>query len=164
MIDLAGSSRAIDAALANCPGETVVQAPADQLDAAAPSRAAVERAIEVACQGAYTLDESALLTGLIDTDDVPDFVLDWAGVTCRSTTMGRGAGNCGINMCQISVALSAQDSTVVLGVAPELVIDAFGRARLRTVALRPSCPGGALDCVVLWQLTSEGLEPLHGGN
>ncbi|MEE4189776.1 MAG: hypothetical protein V2I76_15205 [Roseobacter sp.] len=164
MIDLAASSRAIDAALANCRADSVSRPPTGQFDASAPSRAAVESAIELACQGPYTLDEGALLSGLIDTDDVADFVLDWAGVICQSNAMGRGAGNCGINMCQISVALSAQDSTVVLGVAPELVIDAFGRARLRTVALRPSCPDGALDCTVLWQLTSDGLEARHVAN
>ncbi|MEL6682090.1 MAG: hypothetical protein AAFQ09_05530 [Pseudomonadota bacterium] len=157
-ISLRGSSRTISSALSGC--GNVVQTTADTAPTPPPDRTQINAEIAAACGGEFVLDDAALLTGLIDGDDIPDFVLDWAGVTCQASDLGRGAGNCGINMCQISVVLSERDNEVVLGLAPELVPDAFGRARLKTVALRPSCSDGALDCVFLWNLTDEGLEAM----
>lgn len=145
-----GSSRAIDQAVAECSGNASRQtASGFNLDAT----------LQELCSGGYSLTEGSVLEGRIDDDEMIDTVLDYAGIRCDDPLKGRGAGNCGINMCSIDIYLSGRkDPATILGVAPTLVPRAFGRSALRTIGLRPACADNALDCTIDWRLTSAGLE------
>lgn len=153
-LSLSGSSSAIGRALEGCAGA----------QAAAPQGRIVLTGalIADACGGGYELAEDAELTGLLDGDDKPDIVLDWAGVTCADRSKGRGAGRCGANMCTISVLLTeTQSEQPLLGLKPEITSRGFGKSALRTLALRPSCPDDALECFVTWRWTGTALEPVR---
>lgn len=153
-LSLSGSSDAIGRALEGCAAAET---------SAAPGRIVLTGAlIADACRGGYELTEGAELTGLLDGDDQPDIVLDWAGVTCADRSQGRGAGRCGVNMCTISVFLTeTQSEQPLLGLKPEIASRGFGRSALRTLALRPSCPDDALECFVTWRWTGTKLEPVR---
>lgn len=153
-LSLSGSSDAIGQALEGCAAAET---------SAAPGRIVLTGAlIADICGGGYDLAEGAELTGLLDGDDRPDIVLDWAGVTCVDRSKGRGAGRCGMNMCTISVFLTeTQSEQPLLGLKPEIASRGFGRSALRTLALRPSCPDDALECSVTWRWTGTKLEPVR---
>ncbi len=158
-MSLKGSSRAIDAALAGC--MPVADQASSPPTGGGTGRIVLTGAlIAEACGGAFDIADGAELTGLLDGDDKPDIVLDWAGVTCADRSRGRGAGRCGINMCSVEVFFTqTQSSQQLLGLQPQIVNRAFGKSALRTLALRPSCPDGALECVVDWRWTGTRLEP-----
>ncbi|MBY8974289.1 hypothetical protein KHP62_00620 [Rhodobacteraceae bacterium NNCM2] len=156
-LSLKGSSKAIDAALTGC-------APAGgSAGAGGGSNVVLTGAlIADACGGDFQLADGAELTGLLDEDDKPDIVLDWAGVTCADRSKGRGAGFCGINMCTIEVFMTkSQSRQQVLGLQPQIVSRAFGKSALRTLALGRSCPGQATECFVDWRWTGSKLEPVR---
>lgn len=154
---LRGSSRALARALAACssPGSAASAGSSD------PATSEVGGdVIAAACSGGYTLAKGSELQGDLDGDGQVDKVLDWAGVACGDRSKGRGAGFCGINMCRIDVMLSSTGvRQEILGVSPSLTSRAFGGVALRTFALRPSCPEGALECQIDWRWTGTELEP-----
>jgi hypothetical protein len=152
---LSGSSRAIDQAIADCQSNVSGQTSTPQTGPDFDLHATLQEL----CNGGYSLAEGSVLQGLIDDDDSIDTILDYAGIQCDDPSIGRGAGYCGINMCNITTYLSGRsDPVTILGAAPKLVPRAFGRSALRTIGLRPACPDGALDCTIDWRLTSTGLE------
>lgn len=172
---LKGSGRSIEEALADClnngaaqpepallPLPKLTPLPNAQANTAIQLPAVLNSEITAACSGPYTLAPSAVQTGLIDQDNLPDTVLDWAGVSCASNTGGtvssRGAGMCGAANCRIDVYLttSARLSSL-FGVGPTLVQDAAGRSVLQTVSVG-NCRDGALDCVFRWRPTAQGME------
>jgi len=157
-IALKGSSKAIDTALRDC----------TSIDDADPTRSlggetGLTRAlVSKACGGDYRIADGAELTGNLDGDDKPDIVLDWAGVSCADASKGRGAGYCGINTCTIEVFFTeTQQRQQILGLKPQILPRGFGRPVLRTLALRPSCPRGALECSVDWRWTGGKLEAVR---
>nr|WP_067293714.1 hypothetical protein [Marinobacterium profundum] len=160
-VPLKGSSIAIDAALERC--APVSRSQAGNVGGNSVSKTVLTGAlIAQACAGDYQIAEGAELTGQLDGDDKPDIMLDWAGVSCADASKGRGAGRCGINMCTIEVFFTqTQKGQQLLGHKPQILQRAFGKSALRTLALRPSCPGGALECWIDWRWNGTELEAVR---
>lgn len=148
---LKGSSKAISAALANCDSASGSAKPGGKI-------VLMGQMIAAACGGGYALADGHEFTALIDGDDKPDIILDWAGVTCDDRSKGRGAGRCGAAMCSITVAFTQTQSIQdLLGVKPQIVTRAFGRLALRTVQVSRTCLKPS--CEVDWRWNGSKLEP-----
>lgn len=120
----------------------------------ATSRQAIEARIRQACDGPFTLANEALVETAFDTDETPDFLLDWGGVSCADPSIARGAGNCGAAYCAIDVHVSSAEAPQsVLGVGFTLLPLGTGQWALQTRSIAPNCPGGAETCTVTWQWT-----------
>lgn len=150
---LNGSARALNQALSKC----------GAADRSTPTTAnqnkSLQSLIETACGGGYTLRQGAKITANLDADNVPDTILDWAGVTCDDKTKGRGAGFCGAALCVIEVALTqTQNRQQILGVQPKVIARGFGRQALQTTTMGQTCGGPAQTCDVIWRWTGSLLE------
>ncbi len=155
-VALRGSSRAISAALDGCPASDSPESDS------AGKIVLLGQMIAEACGGGYSLADGHEFTALLDGDDRPDIVLDWAGVTCDDRSRGRGAGRCGAIMCSITVVLTETKGVQeLLGLRPRAVQRAFGKSALRTTALPTSCPDGASECFVDWRWTGSKLEAVR---
>ncbi|QFS84900.1 hypothetical protein FIU97_19600 (plasmid) [Roseivivax sp. THAF40] len=157
-VSLRGSSRAITEVLDGCGGGVS--------PATGPSEAGgivyFGQLIATQCGGGYSIADGAEMTGRLDGDETPDFVLDWGGVTCDDRSKGRGAGFCGAALCTIEIAFTeTQSRQQVLGVNPELVDRAFGMKALKTTTQGATCGGAAQVCDVIWVWNGAKLEPVE---
>lgn len=156
-VSLRGSSRAISQVLDECEGDETTAGRAPEPDPVV----LFGQLIATHCGGAYSITADAEMTGRLDGDDTPDFVLDWGGVTCNDRSKGRGAGFCGAALCTIEIAFTeTQSRQQVLGVNPELVDRAFGQKALKTTTQGATCGGGAQVCDVIWVWNGSKLEPV----
>ncbi|EPX82146.1 hypothetical protein Salmuc_02515 [Salipiger mucosus DSM 16094] len=157
-VSLGGSSRAIGQVLDGCGGGTAASANTS----GAGKVVLFGQLIATRCGGGFSITEGAEMTGRLDDDDQPDFVLDWGGVTCDDRSKGRGAGFCGAALCTIEIAFTeTQGRQQVLGVRPELVDRAFGRKALKTTTQGATCGGPAQVCDVIWIWNGTRLEPVR---
>ena len=104
------------------------------------------------CAGGYTMDPSELLSGLIDSDGAPDYVLDWNIVRC---TAGLARPFCGAANCSIDVFLSSRGYALregdgFLGIAPQLVPLSNGRMGLKISGTAGACATGFCDRPFWW--------------
>lgn len=157
-VSLRGSSRAISQVLDGCKRDETTAASAPE-----PGRVVLfGQLIATQCGGGYSITDDAEMTGRLDGDNTPDFVLDWGGVTCDDRSKGRGAGFCGATLCTIEIAFTeTQSRQQVLGVNPELVDRAFGQKALKTTTQGATCGGAAQVCDVIWVWNGSKLEPLQ---
>lgn len=107
------------------------------------------------CNGSYTMDATELLVGLIDGDDVPDYVLDWNIVRC---TQGFARPFCGAANCSIDVFLSSRGYVLregdgFLGIAPQLVPLSNGRMGMKISGTAGACATGFCDRPFWWDGT-----------
>ncbi len=106
---LRGSSAAIGQVVSICgDGSQVTRAVGSETQATRSSdglSAAAENRVRMACQGSYSGD-GLIVEANVDGDGSPDFLIDWEKVSCTSTAVGRGGGNCGMQMCSIDVYAS----------------------------------------------------------
>jgi hypothetical protein len=157
-VSLRGSSRAISQVLDGCGGSAAAAT-------GTPGSGRVVlfgQLIATECGGGYSITDDAEMTGRLDGDDTPDFVLDWSGVTCDDRSKGRGAGFCGAALCTIEIAFTeTQSRQQVLGVNPELVDRAFGQKALKTTTQGATCGGAAQVCDVIWVWNGSKLEPVR---
>lgn len=70
------------------------------------SRVTLEARIRKVCKGS-SQSEGAISEANVDGDDETDFLLDWSRVSCENTTVGRGGGYCGMQMCSVDVYASS---------------------------------------------------------
>ncbi|WP_159441607.1 hypothetical protein [Roseivivax lentus] len=156
-VPLRGSSRAISQVLDGCGRDATAATGASE----AGRIVYFGQLIATQCAGGYSISDEAEMTGRLDGDDIPDFVLDWGGVTCDDRSKGRGAGFCGAALCTIEIAFTeTQSRQQVLGVNPELVDRAFGVKALKTTTQGATCGGPAQVCDVIWIWNGSKLEPL----
>lgn len=158
-VSLRGSSRSISTVMDRC-GEGA--APAAAPAASAGRIVLFGQLIATVCGGGYSLAEGAEFTGRLDSDDKPDIVLDWAGVTCDDRSKGRGAGFCGAALCAVEIAFTeTQGRQQLLGLNPRLVDRAFGLKALQTTTQGATCGGPAMACDVTWVWNGTKLEPVE---
>lgn len=98
---LRGSSAAIGQVVSICGDGSRATSSSDGL-----SVAAAENRVRMACQGSYS-GEAVIVEANVDGDGSPDFLIDWVKVSCASTAVGRGGGNCGMQMCSIDLYASS---------------------------------------------------------
>lgn len=104
------------------------------------------------CGGGYAMDNSEVLSGLIDADEQPDYVLDWNIVRCEGA-MARpfcGAANCSIDVFLSSRGYSLREGDGFLGIAPELVPLSNGRMGLKISGTAGACSTGFCDRPFWW--------------
>ncbi len=107
------------------------------------------------CNGPYQLDPSELLTGLIDSDTAPDYVLNWNTVRC---TAGLARPLCGAANCSIDTYLSSRfyrhsERDSLLGIAPTLVPLSNGRMGIKISGTASVCSTGFCDRPFWWDGT-----------
>ncbi|MEM9425679.1 MAG: hypothetical protein AAGA06_03165, partial [Pseudomonadota bacterium] len=115
----------------------------------------IARRVTVACNGPFELDPANLLTGLIDSDQATDYVLNWNDVRC-STGMARplcGAANCSIDVYLSSLGYRYSERDALLGIAPALVPLSNGRMGITMSGTGGICDAGRCNRPFWWDGT-----------
>lgn len=140
-----GSSGPIDAALRPCQSRTATG------KASLASR--ISHAIRQACDGPYTLEDGAQMSGLIDGDEAPDTVINWGAVKCANPERGR-TWFCGAANCQVTVFLTQAPQPQEL-LAPH--VEVFQLPSGRSLVRTGGCTGAPGQCDA-WRWTGTTLE------
>ena len=144
-----GLASGLDAAMALCDAAWRGQGPAFALSQNDLTRVAQQEVISV-CGGTYTAENSAFLAGLIDTDEVPDVVVDWHAIQCSGANP---RPLCGASHCSARVFLSSRpgarpEDLLVRGI--ELIPLNNGRVGLNIFARTGSCGPDSPVCKSTW--------------
>ena len=172
---VAGLGPALDAAMRYCSDRWVALgqplppalnrfAGAGSAQAPAPARAPqpasgtsltppVDARIRNGCNDGYTFDPRDLGQADLDSDGVPDQILDWGDVTCAGA-MPRPF--CGAANCSIDVFLSSRGGQLAgefLGIGYEVVPGPMGTRGLRFGGTAGACARGECDFIFYWNGT-----------
>lgn len=156
---LKGSSRSISSVLSGCKGG----AGDGNQSSSVPDEFPEDWTglLSDACDGGFEVIASAYSRADVDGDEVKDHLLDFGGLSCFDSSIGRGAGLCGINQCALWARLSRSETTQsFLGLNPQAVSRGFGAVALLVTNLRPSCPNDAMSCGTLYVWNGSEMEVL----
>lgn len=102
------------------------------------------------CNSTFTAGEGAFLTGLIDADETPDVVVNWAEIQCQNSFP---RPFCGASHCSAKVFLSSQAGQRpddFLAQAIRLQPLSNGRMGLAIIGRFDSCGPNSLGCERIW--------------
>lgn len=112
----------------------------------------IARRVTVVCNGPFELDAADLLSGLIDGDQVTDYVLNWNTVRCGNGLARPlcGAANCSIDLYLSSLGYRYSERDALLGIAPVLVPLSNGRMGITMSGTGGICDAGRCTRPFWW--------------